>query len=710
MQIKSAISLVRCLGPGWVAFRCWKSLSERFGYWEKRIPSSDWSEIGKQYGDSKRWNSGKEFNEAIDSQGTRFFFDGELLTKDGSFFKEFVGDDSAANLLEKNLNGKFPFFSGPYQAYEKLPDWSRNPVTDVSQPNDLHFSKINEFGLSGDIKAIWELNRFTFVFDLARAFSRSGDPRCGERFWELFEHWYDNNPPYKGVNWKCGQESGLRMLAVVFGYFAFRDHASFTGETAQKLMHFLAATGLRIERHISYAISQKNNHGISEAIALCTLGTLFPNLKSASRWQSRGSEVLQQLCKDLIYDDGGFCQHSANYHRLLLHLLCWHVELANVNDVEVSSTITSRFKLATQFLFELMDLNSGRVPRYGNDDGALLFPLSNSDYQDYRPVTNLSFAVLNRTQPSGKGLWEEDLFWFGLHTLPESTGDQQQSQVFNAIDAGCHTIRSDNSFAFIRAGRFLHRPCQLDMMHVDLWSAGNNVAIDAGTYSYNGDGIWKGIPFSRGNYHNSVTVDGKEPARRVSNFLFVPWVEAQLAHQSKTFMLFKRTMSFETNDPVIHWRLVVKNVEDSWIVLDRMDGQTNHDYRLHWLLGGEIENSDPEGEVSLRFGNGDKYYMMTACSDAAETSIVSADPDSARGFFAPGYSRLAAANSFALKTSATTTQFASLFGPNRELLERVAKKDPAAFDLGSLDVSDGNSSEKDSNGAVAKFVQEMVCV
>jgi len=707
MQIKSVISLVRCLGPGWVAFRCWKSLSERFGYWEKRIPSSDWEEIGKQYGDPTNWSSGTELNEAIDARGARFFFDGKTLPANWIQLPEASAENSAMNLLTQNLDGKFPFFSGPYQAYQKLPNWFRNPITDAATPQDIHFSKINEFGIGGDIKAIWELNRFTFVFDLARSYARTGDPRCGERFWELFEHWYENNTPYNGVNWKCGQESGLRMLAVVFGYFTFRHHPSFTGELPRKLMNFLAATGMRIERHISYAISQKNNHGISEAVALCTIGTLFPNLKSASRWQSRGISVLQRLCQELIYDDGGFCQHSANYHRLLLHLLAWHVELANVNNVEVPSTITSRFKLATQFILELMDLNSGRVPRYGNDDGALLFPLSDCDYQDFRPVVWLSCAILDRCKVAGRGPWDEDLFWFGLSALAESESEPKQSHSFNALTAGCHTLRSAESFAFVRAGGFVHRPCQLDMMHVDLWSAGNNVAIDAGTYSYNGDGIWKNIPFSRGDYHNSLTVDGKEPARRVSNFLFVPWPQAQLVQQSESFMLFKRTMSFETADSVVHWRLLVKNVEDSWLVLDRMEGKNLHDYRLHWLLGGEIQNSRRNGEISLRFSNGRKYNMIFACSDIAESSMVTADSSTGRGFFAPKYLQLATANSFALETTATTTQFVSLFGPNLESLEQIAHKDPAAFDLGLLDC---NGSKNDSDSSVAKFVQEMGCV
>ena len=124
--------------------------------------------------------------------------------------------------------------------------------------------------------------------------------------------------------------------------------------------------------------------------------------------------------------------------------------------------------------------------------------------------------------------WDEDLFWFGLEKLPEaSTAEKpRNAAVVSMTSAGCHIIRDKASFVFIRAGRFVHRPSQLDMMHVDVWSGGNNIALDAGTYSYNGSGIWRDVPFARSEYHNSITVDGRGFARRLSKFLFVPWPES----------------------------------------------------------------------------------------------------------------------------------------------------------------------------------------
>ena len=193
------------------------------------------------------------------------------------------------------------------------------------------------------------------------------------------------------------------------------------------------------------AISQKNNHGISEAVALWTLGVLFPNLKRAEVWKKKGTEVLANLCDELIYDDGGFCQHSANYHRLLLHVMAWTIQLAKINEVDLPDPIHSRFKAATQFLHQLLDQSSGQVPRYGNDDGTLLFPLSRCEYQDYRPVLNLCLAIVHEKKHLGRGPWDEDLFWFGLDQLPEATTAEKERQATaeSMTSAGCHIIRAD---------------------------------------------------------------------------------------------------------------------------------------------------------------------------------------------------------------------------------------------------------------------------
>ena len=679
--MKTLFLITKQFGIGWIAFRAWKMFSERLGYWERRVPSASWQQIGEKYGVADRFDNGQQLKQELDNRKVKFFHDNHSASNSGFEYADPKNDSAQkALLLEHLISGKFRFFDHQWPQRTAIPDWYKNPLTGDRAPQKSHFSRINEYGY-GDIKAVWEINRFGFVYDLARCFHSTQDARCGERFWELFDSWTESNPPFEGVNWKCGQESGLRMFAVIFGYYTFRDHPKFDGQLASRLTDFLAATGIRIERHISYAISQKNNHGMSEAVALWTLGVLFPNLACAQRWKKRGLEVMVLLCNELVYSDGGFCQNSSNYHRLLLHLMAWMVQIAKLNNVKLPAEITTKFKLATQFLFQIMDKESGRVPRYGNDDGALLFPLSDCSYQDFRPVVQLCIALVDGVRQFDSGPWNEILFWFGVDNQAptEDRPAWKQPSLISMSDAGRHVLRGENSFAFLQAGNFIHRPCQLDMLHVDLWAGGNNIAVDPGTYSYNGEDNWRDIPFSRSDIHNTVTVDNQPFAHRVSKYLFVPWPTSELAgsHESQYnsgYLLAYRKIEFGLTDPVSHWRAVCKTADQTWAVIDYLYSSTEHLYRLHWLLGGECSAGDVPEHLQLRFVNGTEYNVVTACTTPITFEDVTGDETTGRGLYAPGYLQRKPTHSRSTLTKARGTRFATFFGPSAASTKLLSKQ------------------------------------
>jgi hypothetical protein len=75
---------------------------------------------------------------------------------------------------------------------------------------------------------VWEASRFSWVFPLVRAWVIEGSDFYPETFWKLFEDWIENNPPNRGPQWMCGQESALRLIAVTYALQAFRNHPSTT--------------------------------------------------------------------------------------------------------------------------------------------------------------------------------------------------------------------------------------------------------------------------------------------------------------------------------------------------------------------------------------------------------------------------------------------------------------------------------------------------
>ena len=66
-----------------------------------------------------------------------------------------------------------------------------------------------------------------------------------------------------------------------------------------------------------------------------------------------------------------------------------------LNKVGVSYAILGKEEMCTgdparragnEFLFQMMEPSNGRLPLYGNNDGAYVLPLSECDFTDYRPA------------------------------------------------------------------------------------------------------------------------------------------------------------------------------------------------------------------------------------------------------------------------------------------------------------------------------------
>jgi asparagine synthase (glutamine-hydrolysing) len=172
-------------------------------------------------------------------------------------------------------------------------------------------------------------------------------------------------------------------MAWCFGLYGFLDAATTSAERVVSLAQMIAVSGARIEANLDYAISQRNNHGISEGLGLWTIGTLFPEFKNAEQWKETGRRVLEKQGRDLIYDDGAFSQHSVNYHRVMLHSYLWALQR------KVSNQLHARIEGGCLQGRRVSLPDSGRAQRASpaeQNDGALILPLNNCDYQDFRPV------------------------------------------------------------------------------------------------------------------------------------------------------------------------------------------------------------------------------------------------------------------------------------------------------------------------------------
>lgn len=397
------------------------------------------------------------------------------------------------------------------------PDWFSNPFCDAPQPDaSLNWWRISDFG-TGDIKGLWELSRMDWVVAWATT-AACGDALALDRLNLWLADWADRNPPYKGPNWKCGQEASIRVMHLVAAAWLLgQDRTPEAG-----LIDLLRAHLQRIAPTMSYAIGQQNNHGTSEAAALFIGGSfLVSHDPRADAWARNGRRWLEERAATLIEPDGSFSQYSVTYHRVMLDTYAlaeaWR---CHRGLPAFSARLRERLAAATDWLWIMTDAETGDAPNIGANDGARLLQLTGTDYRDFRPSVQLAAALFQDEDAFGPGPWSAPLRW--LDVPDGQRAKSLRSASFD--DGGYHVLRTGRAMAVLRYPRFRFRPSQADALHVDLWDNGVNLLGDAGTYSYNAEGAeW----FAGTAAHNTIEFDGRDQMPRLGRFLFGDWLKAE---------------------------------------------------------------------------------------------------------------------------------------------------------------------------------------
>ena len=669
-KLNQLYQIWKFFGTAWMLYRLGYTARQHAGLLRLRLPAMEWDAQPLQM--ILQDPSLADPEVYLDYRRTRapaFFFSFKDRWQYADFFSRWDTEErNPVDTAQDIERGVFSYFEHLSLPTGFPPSWHRNPLTGQQTPLDLHWSLISDFGF-GDIKIIWEPSRFSFVYALVRAYWRTGEEWYAELFWQLVEDWRIQNPPQQGANWKCGQETSFRVMAWCFGLHGFLGCRSTTAARVATLSQMIAVSGQRIEGNISYALSQRNNHGMSEGLGLWTIGILFPEFCSAEKWRTKGRDILERLGRELIYDDGSFSQHSANYHRLMLHDYLWVLRLAELNNQPFSAELQERIAQACLFLYQLQDEESGRLSCYGQNDGALILPLSNCDSRDFRPVLQATFYLRTGARRYHAGPWDEDLLWlFGPQAVKTPVEPLPRIDL-RADIGGCYTLRSQVGFAFTRCTTFRDRPAQADMLHMDVWWKGRNIALDAGTYSYNAPEPWNN-PLARTAYHNTVTVDNRDQMERIRKFLWLPWLQSQVSGYGRTT---KGSLAYwegmhngyqRIRSPANHCRGILRIGEEHWLVLDRLWSEDMHTYRLHWLLlDCPYEWQEERGTLLLDTPAGDYRVQLAEREREGKYSLVRADSESPRGWRAPYYNYREAALSLALECSGRAAFFWTLLGP-----------------------------------------------
>lgn len=516
-----------------------------------------------------------------------------------------------AAVCERAVEGRYPFFSHWSGGLGWPPNFNFDPVHNIDWPVGEHWSKTTKSGPPrNDIKLVWEASRFSLAYYLARQYRYSGEEVWAVRFWEMFDAWVKQNPVNETVAWGCGQEVAFRIMAMLTAAFAMIHSPATTTGRLEQLELLCWQSALRIDANKNFAISQKNNHSLSEATGLWTIGLLFPEFKESSQWLGVAETIFEREVPRQIYADGSFVQHSVYYHRVMLDDLMWAIQLGRINGRELSESIVINFQLAIDWLYELVDAENGRAPNVGTNDGANVLPLAACGYLDFRPTIQAAQAVASSRRVFASGVWDEKSAWLDVE-LQDAPPHRERTSSWRAPDGGYYILRHERGKLLMRCAQYRDRPAQEDNLHVDVWHRGRNMVCDAGSYMYYHRDAELAQYFKSVQAHNTAEFSDSAQMRKGPSFLWLEWPDVSVEKFSERSVCC--TLQTKVGAPVRHQRSV-ERIGESFRIEDNFE--CDQTVTVRWRLGPELE-WERIGEASWQanVGDGEKYEIKIEVGD-----------------------------------------------------------------------------------------------
>ena len=581
-----------------------------------------------------------------------------------------IGPEGLAQLkteADEIVEGQIHLFGGQLTPLNLKPPGNLTHWTDYARGKSAFYQAQDADFPITDIKFIWEPARFGWAFTLGRAYHLTGNERYPEAFWRYFETFQEANPVNFGPNWESAQEVALRMLALAFAAQVFADSQHTTSSRTSLLAQSIADHAARIPPTMLYARAQNNNHLLSEAVGLITASLALPDHPKAKFWSKLGWKWFHRGVKTQVSDEGAYMQQSTNYHRLLLQLALW---VRQVATQQIDKRANNNLQLATRWLLNLCDPESGGVPNLGPNDGAYILPLTVLPFSDYRPVLQAAAEAFLGEPAFETGLWDEMSLWLG--------GAVQKVQAANQKSHSAPIkIQASQSWAYLRVAQFHDRPGHADQLHLDLWWRGLNIAQDAGTYLYNADPPWNNA-LTHTAVHNTVMVDEHQQMTPASRFLYLDRAQGAVTRhensEDSTWEQVEATHDGYKSLGIKHLRSVTAELEpDHWHIEDRVQSfsadalEAAHQVRLQWLLPdwkwefhqeshsrARIKILSPYGWVQLQVRENIEYstsQIQYSIFRAGEQIFGSGESSPTWGWVSPTYGVKYPALSFVVKVT-----------------------------------------------------------
>lgn len=533
------------------------------------------------------------------TQNANFFFSGGEAAERAELMRLHLPDEAAQIMREADeiCQHRFRLLGYDNLDYGAEIDWHLDRVHQKRAPLDPCFKiPFLEFGLAGDHKVTWELNRHQHLLTLAKAWLLTKDEKYVLELIALWRSWMKANPYPLGINWASTLEVAFRSLSWIWVDHLLEGSAEYAAFRAE-FLPALAFHGRYIERYLSTYFSP-NTHLLGEAVAMFFLGTLYRQMPRAAHWKPAGWKIVLQEAGRQVRPDGVYFEQSLYYHVYALDLFLYARLLAAANEVCIPATYDG---VLLQMLNVVEALaQAGPAEGFGDDDGGRLFNPRRNRTEHMTDPLAIGALAYKRDDLAAAQLTEESIWLFGERAVAELAERKMKPALHSAAfpDGGLYVLADSQPCAqemVIDAGPQGVGRCghgHADALSVRLTMNGARWLVDPGSGVYISSDPADRNTFRGTSAHNTMRVDGVDQAVPDEPFSWtdLPTTRAENWVTGKTFSYFAGGHNGYSRlaDPVTHRRCVLRVNGTMWLVRDVALGNAGHDLELRWHFANDV--------------------------------------------------------------------------------------------------------------------------
>lgn len=503
-------------------------------------------------------------------------------------------------------------------------DWNLDPLSQKDWPLSYH-ADVNLFRNDGsDVRVLWELNRFSHLITLGRAYAITKDDNLCAEFLRQVRSWRSQSPVARGANWSCAMEVALRAMNLLAAFSLLLPSPQIDEDAVSELLMIFDQHGAHIRRNLEYSHISNSNHYMCDVAGLLWLGVMLPELQEANAWREFGLRELLSETNRQILPDGADSESSTGYHRLKLELLLYSFVLCHVNRVDIEQKYWQKLRAMADYAHAYLRPD-GRAPLIGDSDSGQILPIVKRVGDEHAYVLALAATVLKEPKFKVSTEAPEELLWMlgeravrDYRALPAAS--PQQSTAFP--DAGIYALRDRDLYLLFNAsdgglnGRGSHG--HNDALSIEVSACGSAFIVDPGSYVYTAD-LHQRHLFRSTAYHSTVQVDGVEQNTTEESVPFVIGNEAQprvIAWESNAeldLVVAEHNGYQRLTQPVMHRRAVRFDKKNRlWLIEDEFAGGGTHDLvtRFHFDAGLEVATYHQTAALALDRKTGAQLLVM----------------------------------------------------------------------------------------------------